>query len=133
MLGIKRHKPSLPLVHVLLLNSGSGKCAAGHIELIPANTRWLGAIRVGTNGSGRPQRFRAVAILINHRRHDFIAKGIDSIGRSLLRHDCKASATREGVHERVNCDLCVRSMVGADAESGICRRDKINMENRAWT
>jgi hypothetical protein len=72
-------------------------------------------------------------VLVNHRRHDFIAKGIDSIGDSLLRHNGKASGTRECVDEWVNRDLGIRGMVGANAESGICRGGKIDMKNRAWT
>ena len=129
--GYAGHKAIQAVVVIgpgLLLNRRSGEIAAGHIELIPANTRWLGAVRVGTNRIGRPQRFRATAVLVNHRRHDFIAKGLDSIARSLLRHNCKASGRRESIHEWVNCDLCVRCMIGSDTESRICRRNKINME-----
>ena len=81
--GYTGHKPIQAVIVIspgLLLNRRGGKRAAGHIELIPANTRWLGAGCVGTNRIGCPQRFCASVILVNHRRHDFIAKGIDAIG-----------------------------------------------------
>ena len=128
MLDIKRYKPSPALVHVCCCTGVAGKCAAGHINLIPANTCWLGAVRVLANSARRPERFSAATVLINKRSHDFIAKGIDVLGRSQLRHDRKASATRECVDEWVNRDLGIRGMVRANAESGICRGGKIDMK-----
>src|SRR5437773_2574427 len=74
---------------VLLLHGGGGKCAARNIELIPANSCWTGAILVGTNRTRRPQRFRATAVLVNHRGHDFISQCVHSLCCSILRHDCK--------------------------------------------
>jgi hypothetical protein len=111
----------------LLLHRCGGKIAASHIELVPANPCWAGAVRVGTNGAGRPQRFGATKVLVNHRRHDFITQGIQPLRGSLLRHE-ERSRVCESVNEPVNRNLGVRRVVGADAESGICRRYKINME-----
>ena len=128
------HKPPQTVVVIspgLLLHRGGGKRAAGHIELIPANTRWLGASRVSANRIGRPQRFRAAAVLVNHRRHDFIAKGLDSSRRSLLRHNGKASATGESVNKPVDRNLRIRCMVGSDTESRISRGGKIDMKKPA--
>ena len=129
--GDARHKAIQTIAGIgprLLLHRRGGKCAAGHIKLIPANTCWLGAVRVLANSARRPERFRAATVLINNRSHDFIAKGIDVLGRSQLRHDRKASATRECVDEWVNRDLGIRGMVRANAESGICRGGKIDMK-----
>src|SRR5438128_4026333 len=114
------HKPIQTITAIsprLLLHRSRRKGATCHIELIPANARRLGAVRVLTDGVIRPQRFRATEVLINNRRHHSIAKGIDSISGSLLRHDGKTSAIREGVDEPVDCDLGVRAMVGAHAQS----------------
>src|SRR5207253_10939926 len=103
------------------------ECAAGDIELIPANTRWA-AREIQDYRATRPQRFRAAKILVNKRRHDLIAKGIDVLACSLLRHECKASRITEGVNERADCHQGVWSVIGAHAESGIRRGDKIHVK-----
>ena len=71
----------------LLLHGASREIAARHIKLIPANTCWLGAVCVLTNGARRPQRFCATKALIHHGRHDLIAQGIQVYPRSLLWHN----------------------------------------------
>jgi hypothetical protein len=114
----------------LLLHRSRGKRAAGNIELIPANSRWTDAILVDTNGLRSPQRFRPTAILVSDRRHNFIAQGIQLLRGSLLGHEV-SSSVREGVNEPVDCDLGVRQVVWANAESRIIRVGKIDMKQPA--
>jgi hypothetical protein len=97
---------------ILLLRSRGGKITAGDIELIPANSRCTGAVNVGADGMRRPQRFGATAILINNRRHDFIAQRVQALRRSLLWHK-QSRRIRECVDEPVDCDLGVRGVVWA--------------------
>ena len=115
----------------MFLYRSSWEGAAGHVELIPANRCWLGAGPVLTNGPRRPQRFRTTEILVNNRRHDFIAKGVDVLRCSLLRHYGKASATGEGVNERIDSDQGIRGVVSANAQGRIRRGDKIDMKKPA--
>ena len=70
-------------------------------------------------------------ILVNDRRHDFVAKSLDLIGRSRLRHDAKPSGICKCVDERVNRDQGIRGVVRANAESRICRGGKIDMKHPA--
>src|SRR5260370_40778338 len=68
---------------ILLLHRSRREIAAGNVELIPANgSRPVGEIQ--HCGLVRPQRFRPIAVLINNRRHDLIAHGIQFYRRSLL-------------------------------------------------
>src|SRR5262249_30234465 len=60
---------------ILLLNRRSREGAAGNIELIPTDSsRPIRVIQ--KDGLISPQRFGAVAILVNNRRHDFVAQSI---------------------------------------------------------
>ena len=75
-----RHKPiqTVPAIGPrLLLHWGSREIAPGHIELIPANTSWLGAVCVLTDSAIRPQGLRPALIEINERRHDSITQSLD--------------------------------------------------------
>ena len=77
---------------LLLLHRGSGEIAASNIELIPANSSWpVGKIQ--HCGLGRPQRFRPIAVLVNNRRHDLVAHGIELLRRSLLWHKVAVSVS----------------------------------------
>ena len=76
--GYARHKAPQSVTAIgplLLLRSGCWERAAGDIELIPTNaSRPVGVIQYCS--LVRPQRFRPVAVLINHRCHDLVAKSI---------------------------------------------------------
>ena len=107
-------QPVVTVAPVLLLNRCSGNHAASNIELIPSD--YSRPVRVIQHcGLVSPQRFRAVAKLVNDRRHDFIAQGIELLRRSLLWHKVVG---RSGpcLNERIDCDVPIRGMVGAKAE-----------------
>src|SRR5262249_32628849 len=115
---------------ILLLCSACRESAAGNVELVPANNSRPGR-KIQDVSLISPQRFRAVAELIYHRRHDFIAKSIQLKRRSRLRHDCKAGGICPRFDEWIDCDLGIRTVIGANAESRICRCDKIDMKQPA--
>ena len=99
---------------VFLLSRCSRKIAAGNIELIPTNSsRPIRVIQ--DNGLVSPQRFGAVAILVNHRRHDFIAKCVQQLRYSQLWHK-EGPRVRECVNERVDCDQSIRIVVRAKTQ-----------------
>src|SRR5437868_8316855 len=86
--GYARHKAPQSVTAIgplLLLRSGCWERAAGDIELIPTNSS-RPAREIEDCGLVGPQRFRPVAVLINHRCHDFVAKGIHLCCRSTLWH-----------------------------------------------
>ena len=126
MLGIHRHKPSSAIRPTLLLHRCSGKIAASHIQLIPAN-RGRPVRIIQNNRLRRPQRFRAGPILINQRRHDFIAQGIQLYRCPVLRHQERAGLG-ECVDEPSDGNVGIRGMVGAETESRISRCAKINVK-----
>ena len=102
--GYAGHKPPYPVAAIaqsLLLRRGGGKSAAGNIELIPAN-RSRSVAGKSALRSDPPTTIPCHRVLINDWRHDFIAKGLDAGGCSLLRHDAKPSGIRECVDERVD-------------------------------
>ena len=100
----------------LLLHWRSGEIAPGHIELIPANTSWLGAVCVLTNGAIRPQGLRPALVEIDHRRHDSIAQSVDSIGGAQLRHNYRKGRSRECINEWIDRDQRIRSVVCTGAK-----------------
>ena len=63
-----------------------------------------------------PKGFRPVAVLVNNRRHDFIAQGIQALCGSLLWHK-QSGRIGEGVNKPVDCDLGIRGVVDANAQS----------------
>ncbi|PYK23436.1 MAG: hypothetical protein DME59_16860 [Verrucomicrobia bacterium] len=110
----------------MLLNRRGRKIAARNVELIPGDdSRAVGEIQ--HCGLVRPQRFRPIAVLIDNRRHDLIAQGIQFYRRSRLGHKviCLSGPC---LNEWVDCNLGIRSVVGTYTESGICRIGKIDMK-----
>jgi hypothetical protein len=100
---------------VFLLSRCGRKIAAGNIELIPTNSSR--PIRVIQDDRLIcPQRFGAVSILVNDRRHDLVAKCIRGLRNSLLWHK-QGPCVRECVNERVDCDQSIRSVVRANTQS----------------
>jgi hypothetical protein len=113
------HWPSLVVERGWLGNS------PGNIKLIPPDrSRSIGVIQ--DNGVVSPQRFHAAAVLVNNRRHDFIAQGIQLLRGPLLRHKV-GLVSGECVNELVDCDQGIRGVVGANAESR--RRRLLTLSN----
>jgi hypothetical protein len=110
-------------VFVALLGSGAfsnlfahgRKIAAGNIELIPTNSSRPVRV-IQDNRLISPQRFGAVSILVNDRRHDLVAKCIQGLRNSLLWHK-QGRRVRECVNERVDCNHSIRSVVRANTQS----------------
>ena len=117
--GDARHEPiqTIPAVGPrLLLDGRSREIASGHVELVPPNTCWLGAVCVLTNSAIRPQRLRPALVEISQRRHDFVAQGLDSIGSALLRHKRKTGRIGECVHKWGHRDYGIRTVVRTGAQ-----------------
>src|SRR5207237_8618542 len=61
----------------LLLNWRGGKYATGDVKLIPANSHWTAAARVGIDRVIRPQRFGATGILVYDWSHYFVPQCVE--------------------------------------------------------
>ncbi|PYK67025.1 MAG: hypothetical protein DME50_03810 [Verrucomicrobia bacterium] len=126
--GHPAEQPVRAIIPSLLLDWRGGKCAAGDIKLIPANSHWTAAACGGIDRVIRPQRFGAIEIVVYNWRHYFVPQGIELLCCSQLRHEKSVQTNIECVSKSVDRNFGIRSMVGEDAKSGIRWRDKIDMK-----
>lgn len=128
--GEARHKPPQSIVSIapiLLLKRGRWKISSGHVELVPTDhrrTSWKikDPRRIG------PQRLCPAKILVNHRRHQSVAKSINLLRSRWLRNNHPPCGIRPCLDKGINGDQCIGRVVRADTESRIRRSHEIDMK-----
>ena len=124
--GHKAPQPVRGIIKRLLLDRSDGNGAASNVKLIPTNRRRTGPTLVVVNGVRGVQRFDTGEILVNERRHDFIAQCVEQRRCHGLRH--KVGRSGKGIDEAADGDVAIRCVSSANTESRISRRRKIDME-----